>query len=63
MLFRSKELEGFDTVIIAGQSRSENQLYKRFRGLRPHVYSVGDCVAPRGVEQAIFEAEVLARKI
>ena len=58
-----KELEGFDTVIIAGQSRSENQLYKRFRGLRPHVYSVGDCVAPRGVEQAIFEAEVLARKI
>lgn len=56
-------LEGIDTVLIAGQSSSDNRLYKRFKGKRPHVYSVGDCVAPRGVEQAIMEAEILARKI
>ena len=60
---RHKALEGFDTVIIAGQSRSNNELYKCFKGSGAEVYSVGDCVAPRGVEQAIFEAEILARKI
>ena len=58
-----KELNGLDTVLIAGQSKSDNQLYKQFKGKRPDVYSVGDCVAPRGVEQAIMEAEVMARKI
>lgn len=60
---RQKTLEGFDTVIVAGQSRSDNQLYKEMKALRGGVYAVGDCVAPRGVEQAIFEAEELARRI
>ncbi|MEA5004080.1 MAG: FAD-dependent oxidoreductase [Christensenella sp.] len=56
-------LAGMDTVLIAGQSRSENALYKAFKGKRPEVYSAGDCVAPRAIEQAILEAEVLARRI
>ena len=60
---RKTVLSGLDTVLVAGQSRSENALYKHFKGRRPHVYSVGDCVAPRGVEQAILEAEVMARQL
>ena len=57
------EIEGIDTILIADQSRSENALYKKFKEKREQVYSCGDCVAPRGVEQAIFEAELLARDI
>lgn len=58
-----QELDGFDTAIIAGQSGSDNQLYKEMKELRSGVYAVGDCVAPRGVEQAFFEAEELVRRI
>jgi 2,4-dienoyl-CoA reductase-like NADH-dependent reductase (Old Yellow Enzyme family) len=58
-----RPLEGFDTLLVAGQSVSENRLYKFFKGRRGGVYSVGDCVAPRAIEQAIFEAECLAREI
>lgn len=58
-----ERLEGFDTVLIAGQSRSDNELYKAFKGKRNNVFAVGDSVAPRAIEQAIFEAENLARMI
>lgn len=57
------EIKGIDTLLIAGQSRSVNELYKKFKGKRDNVYSCGDCVAPRGIEQAIFEAELLSRSI
>ncbi len=60
---RKKTLRGVDTVLIAGQCKSDNELYKAFKGKRPHVYAVGDCAAPRAVEQAIFEAENMARMI
>jgi 2,4-dienoyl-CoA reductase-like NADH-dependent reductase (Old Yellow Enzyme family)/thioredoxin reductase len=56
-------LKGIDTVLIAGQCKSDNALYKALKGKRPHVYAVGDCVAPRAIEQAIFEAETMARTI
>ena len=58
-----QKLHGFDTLLVAGQSRSENTLYKQLKEKRKEVYFAGDCVAPRGVEQAIFEAEILAREI
>ena len=56
-------MEGIDTVLVAWQSSSINGLYKKFKGQRPDVYSVGDCVAPRQVEQCIFEAELLGRSL
>ena len=60
---KRKILKGIDTVLIAGQCKSDNEIYKALKGKRPHVYAVGDCVAPRAIEQAIFEAENLARTI
>ncbi len=60
---KEMRLSGLDTVLIAGQSRSINGLYKAFKGRRAEVYSAGDCTAPRAIEQAILEAEVLARRI
>jgi pyruvate/2-oxoglutarate dehydrogenase complex dihydrolipoamide dehydrogenase (E3) component len=56
-------LKGIDTVLVAGQCKSNNALYKALKRKRSHVYAVGDCVAPRAIEQAIFEAENLARTI
>jgi 2,4-dienoyl-CoA reductase-like NADH-dependent reductase (Old Yellow Enzyme family)/thioredoxin reductase len=56
-------IERIDTFVYAGQSRSDNALYKALKGKREAVYAVGDCVAPRAIEQVIFEAECLAREI
>ncbi len=64
-IYNHKEttIEKIDTLIIADQSKSKNELYKAFKGKRDQVYFCGDAVAPRGVEQIIFEAELLARDI
>ena len=56
-------LEGLDTVIIADNSASDNSLYRKVAAKRPGVFSTGDCVAPRTIEQVILESEVLARAI
>ena len=55
-----QKLHGFDTLLVAGQSRSKCIISS---SKKKEVYFAGDCVAPRGVEQAIFEAEILAREI
>lgn len=60
---KKKIVKGIDTVLIAGQSKSDNEIYRVLKGKRDHVYAVGDCVAPRAIEQAIFEAEIMARTI
>lgn len=59
----TQTLAGLDTVIIADHSRSDNTLYKKYKARRPKVYCVGDCVAPRAIEQAIFDSEIVARKL
>lgn len=58
-----KEIGGFDTVIIAAQSRSDNDLYKELKAAGRDVRAVGDCVAPRAIEQVIFDAELAGREI
>lgn len=60
---KTMELAGFDTVIIADKSSSDNDLYKKYKAKRSEVYAVGDCVAPRAIEQVIFDSEKLARQI
>lgn len=52
-----------DTVILVEHQISENRLYKELKKRRKGVYAVGDCNAPRLIEQVILEAELLARKL
>lgn len=47
--------EGYDTVIIDVSHRPEDSLYHQLKGHVKALYSIGDCVAPRTVEMAIFE--------
>ncbi|MCL2162853.1 MAG: FAD-dependent oxidoreductase [Oscillospiraceae bacterium] len=56
-------LKGVDTLILAGHSVSDNQLYLELKKKRDNVYAIGDCVAPRMIEQVIFESEELAREL
>jgi pyruvate/2-oxoglutarate dehydrogenase complex dihydrolipoamide dehydrogenase (E3) component len=58
-----RRIEGIDTVVLAAGSRSTDHLYRALRGQVPELYAVGDCVAPRGVHQAILDATRAARAI
>ena len=42
-------------VVIAATRRMVAGLYKRLRGRVGELYAIGDCLAPRTVEQATYE--------
>jgi mycofactocin system FadH/OYE family oxidoreductase 2 len=44
-----------DTAVIATENRSVNNLYFALKGKVKELYRVGDCVTPRGINDAIFE--------
>jgi mycofactocin system FadH/OYE family oxidoreductase 2 len=58
-----RRIEGVDTVVLAAGSRSTDTLYRALKAQVAELYAVGDCVAPRGVHQAILDATRVARAI
>jgi mycofactocin system FadH/OYE family oxidoreductase 2 len=58
-----RRIEAIDTVVLAAGSRSTDALYRALKGQVSELYAVGDCVAPRGVHQAILDATRVARAI
>ena len=58
-----RRIEGVDTVVLAAGSRSTDALYRALKGHVAELYAVGDCVAPRGVHQALLDATRIARAI
>ncbi|RLI26963.1 MAG: hypothetical protein DRO52_01495 [Candidatus Hecatellales archaeon] len=60
---REKTIEGIDTIVAAAGGKANDQLFKSLKGLFREVYAVGSCVAPRRIEMAIYEGEMVGRKI
>jgi pyruvate/2-oxoglutarate dehydrogenase complex dihydrolipoamide dehydrogenase (E3) component len=58
-----RRIESVDTVVLATGSRSTDALYLALKGRVPALYAAGDCVAPRGVHQAILDGTRAARAI
>src|SRR5437870_7697252 len=58
-----RRIEAVDTVVLAAGSRSTDSLYRTLKGQVPELYAAGDCVAPRGVHQAILDGTRVARAI
>jgi mycofactocin system FadH/OYE family oxidoreductase 2 len=58
-----RRVDGVDTVVLSAGSRSTDSLYRALKGRVAELYAVGDCVAPRGVHQAILDATRVARAI
>jgi hypothetical protein len=46
--------EGYDTIVLDMGNEVEDLLYRQLKG-RVNLLRAGDCVAPRGIEMAIFE--------
>jgi 2,4-dienoyl-CoA reductase (NADPH2) len=58
-----RRIAGVDTVVLAMGSRSTDALYRALKGRVPELHAVGDCVAPRGVHQAILDGTQAGRAI
>jgi len=52
-----------DTVVLAAGSVPDNALYEDIKGKISEVYSIGDCVEPRTIRDAISEGFNIGQKI
>jgi mycofactocin system FadH/OYE family oxidoreductase 2 len=55
-------LEDIDSVVVAGHSIANDELYNLLKGKVKELYRIGDCLAPRRVENAILDAHHLANR-
>src|SRR2546421_700696 len=58
-----RRIEAVDTVVLAAGSRSTDALYRALKGDVAELHAAGDCVAPRGVHQAILDGTRAARAL
>jgi len=58
-----RRIEPVDTVVLAVGSRSTDALYRALKGRVAVLHAAGDCVAPRGVHQAILDGTRAARAV
>ncbi|MEO8856099.1 MAG: FAD-dependent oxidoreductase [Burkholderiaceae bacterium] len=60
-----RTIDGIDALVLLNGARSEDGLFHALRKQFPQleVHMIGDAVAPRRINDAIFEAELVARKI
>lgn len=56
-------IENIDTVVHALSAVADNQLYKLLKGKMKELHAIGDCVAPRRIESAIYEGSKIGREL
>ena len=53
----------FDTIVLAMGQRVDDTLYQALKGTVKELYRIGDAVAPRKVDMAIWEGHRIGREI
>ena len=56
-------LEGVDTVVLATGPKANDELYFALKGEVPNLHRIGDCLAPRKLDHAIYEGELAGREL
>lgn len=57
------DLKGYDNIVLASGNKAEDNLYKQLKGMVSEIYRVGDCVAPRGIDMAVFEGRKVGGRL
>ena len=52
-----------DAVVLGTYERPAQELYMALKGQVPSLFRIGDCVAPRRIEQAIFEGRRVGEQV
>ncbi len=55
-----RKLNGFDTIVLAVASASNDLIYKQIEGKVAELYLIGDAVKPREIVDAVYEGEKVA---
>ena len=53
----------YDTIVLAMGQKADDTLYKALKGKVEELYRIGDSVAPRKVDMAIWEGHRVGREI
>jgi len=56
-------LDGYDSVVTVMGNEVCDELYFALKGRVPELYRVGDCVAPRKVDMAIYEGYMAGKRV
>jgi 2,4-dienoyl-CoA reductase-like NADH-dependent reductase (Old Yellow Enzyme family) len=55
-------IEDVDFVVLGTKPRAEDALYRALKGRVERLHRIGDCLAPRRLDHAIFEGELAGRE-
>jgi mycofactocin system FadH/OYE family oxidoreductase 2 len=58
----TETLEDVDTVVLATGAQANEELYFALRGTIENLHRIGDCLAPRKLDHAIYEGELAGRE-
>jgi hypothetical protein len=59
----AETLQGFDSVVLATGPKANDELYFALKGVVPNLHRIGDCVAPRKLDHAIYEGYLAGREL
>jgi hypothetical protein len=55
--------DGYDTVVVAMGNQVDDSLYRSLKGRVRELYRIGDCVAPRKVDMAVYEGYTIGKRV
>ena len=58
-----EQRDNIDTIVLVGARLPVDDLYRNLAGDRNRVHRVGDCVAPRSLDHAIYEGFMAGREL
>ena len=56
-------LEGVDTIVLGTGAEGQRDLYFALKGQVEDLHRIGDCLAPRKLDHAIYEGELAGREL
>jgi hypothetical protein len=56
-------IEGVDTIVLATGQKANDELYFGLKGALENLHRIGDCLAPRKLDHAIYEGELAGREL
>ncbi|MFC1914842.1 mycofactocin system FadH/OYE family oxidoreductase 2, partial [Chloroflexota bacterium] len=60
---KERTIENVDIVVLAMSKKSNDELYFALKGKVKELYRIGDCVAPRKIDKAIYEGNKVGRML
>lgn len=58
-----EERAGIDSVVLSTPAKANDELYFALKGRVREIYRVGDCVAPRHIDAAVYDGEMVGRTL